>query len=109
MACTGDNGASGGRLIQAFPRPTGAPLPSGGSKQLLRLRHEPSAVVRADVIVPRDPQQVQRHVVRRACGNRFERPLAIGKMTAVFPEEMPDERLRTVPVTDGTHERMLEL
>src|SRR6266571_5305182 len=84
-------------------------LTLGRSKQRLRLRHEPSSVVPADVAVPGDPQQVQRHIVGRACGNRFERSLVIGEMTAVFPEEMPDERLRAVPVADGTHERMLKL
>src|SRR5829696_8075280 len=82
---------------------------SGTAKQLLRLPDEPSAVLLADVVVPRNPQQVHRHVVRRACGNRLERPLAIRKMTTVFPEEMPDERLRPMPVAGGTHERVLEL
>src|ERR1017187_3086263 len=81
----------------------------GGSKQLLGLRHEPSAIAPADVVVPRDPQQVQRHIVRRPRGNRLEGSLAIREMTAVLPEKMANERLRTMPVADCTHERMLEL
>ncbi len=79
-----------------------------GPEQLLGQRHEPSAIVPVDVVVPRDPQQVQRHIVRRPRGNRLERSLAIGEMTAVFPEKMPDERLRAVPVAHCAHERMLE-
>src|SRR5215475_5378038 len=31
------------------------------------------------------------------------------EVTAVLPEEMPDERLRPAPVTDGAHEGVLEL
>ena len=30
-------------------------------------------------------------------------------MTAVLPEEVPDERLRAVPVAGGAHEGVLEL
>src|SRR5690349_21644223 len=56
---------------------------SGGLQHPRRLPHEPAAVVLADVAVARDPQQVQRHVVRRAGGNRLERLLAVGEMTAV--------------------------
>src|SRR6266545_7730945 len=93
------------------PVPTARPGTgrSGGSKQQLRLPHQPAAVVVVDVAVARDPQQVERHVERQPCGDRLERPLAVGEMAAVLPEEMPDERLRAVPVTDGAHERMLEL
>src|SRR4030095_7819250 len=73
---------------------------SSGSEQLLRPPHEPSAVVAGDVIVVRDPPQGQPHVVRVPRGDRLERPLPIGEMTAVLPEKMPDERLRAAPVTD---------
>src|SRR5580693_9634632 len=81
---------------------------SGGLQQPLRLRDEPPAVIMADVAVARDPQQVQRHVVRRAPADRLEHLLAVGEMTAVLPEEVPDERLRPAPVAAVTHERMLE-
>src|ERR1039457_81839 len=85
-------------LHPACPRSLFEGPRSGGSlKQLLRPPHEPSAVVRADVAVSRNSQQVQCHVVRCARTNRLERPLAIGEMTAVFPEEMPDERLGAAP------------
>src|SRR6202050_962097 len=82
---------------------------SSGLQHPLRVPHEPSAVVMADVAVARDPQQVQRHVVRRASGNRLERLLAVGEMTAVLPQEVPDERLRAAPVAGVPQERVLEL
>src|SRR5689334_664636 len=81
----------------------------GRSQHPLRLPDEPSAVILADVAVARDPQQVQRHVKRHAGGDRLERLLAVGKMTAVLPQEMPDERLRVTPVAGVAHERVLEL
>ena len=58
--------------------------------------------------VPGDPQQVQRHVVRHARGNGLQHALGIGKVTAVLPQEMRDERFRPIPASARAHERVLQ-
>src|SRR5436305_1373250 len=69
------------------------PIPSGRAQQRLRLADQPAGVAAVDVVVARDPQEVQTHVVRRPGRDRPERVVPIGRMAAVLPEEMPDERL----------------
>src|SRR5690242_2848345 len=71
---------------------------SGRPQQPLRLSDQPSAVVRVDVTVPGDPQQVQRHVVGRAGGDRLEHPLAVGEVAAVLPQEVLDEGVGAMAV-----------
>src|SRR6185437_2901843 len=87
------------------------PEPAGGSgrpQQPLRLAGQPSAVVPVDVVVPGDPQQVQRHVVGCAGRDRLEHALTVSEVTAVLPQEVPDEGVSAMAVARVAHERVLQ-